>query len=61
MLVVTFHNDGTGTLETGNYDVKVIVNGVVVDQCRIEGHRRADGWRELVARLGRQKADDNER
>ena len=51
MLSVTFRNDGTGDAETGYYDVVVTVNGIVISRERIEGHRRADGWRELVRML----------
>ena len=51
MLSVTFRNDGTGDAETGNYEVVVRVNTVVISRERVEGHRRADGWRELVRML----------
>lgn len=51
MLSITFRNDGTGDAETGHYDVVVAVNGFVLSTERIENHRRADGWRELVRML----------
>jgi hypothetical protein len=48
MLIITFHNDGSGTEEIANYDVKVFVNRQEIAKVRINGHRRADGWEELV-------------
>lgn len=48
MLIITFHNDGTGTEEIDNYNVGVYVNRGRIGQARIEGHRRSDGWEELI-------------
>lgn len=51
MLTITFHNDGTGDAETGSYNVTVSVNSNIIWKGRVEDHRRADGWRELVRML----------
>ena len=51
MLIITFRNDGTGTQEVGNYEVSVRINSFELERTRIEGHKRADGWRELVRML----------
>ena len=51
MLTITFHNDGTGTHEVGNYDVAVKINGTTITKRRIEGHRRSAGWQALLAML----------
>ena len=51
MLIITFRNDGTGTQKVGNYEVTVRINSFELERTRIEGHRRADGWRELVRML----------
>jgi len=51
MLTISFHNDGTGTAQVGNYDVTVRVNSVVIDRARVEGYDRAQDWRALVAQL----------
>ena len=59
MLFITFHNDGTGDEDTGNYDVVVSVNGLELARERIEGHRRADGWRELVRCLVEKQGPDD--
>ena len=51
MLIILFRNDGTGDQETGNYEVTVRVNHFELERTRIEGHKRSDGWRELVRML----------
>ena len=51
MLIVTFHNDSTGTVETGNYNVEVHVNQTLLWDGRIEGHKRKEGWQKLVQLL----------
>ena len=48
MLTIKFRNDGTGDEETGNYDVSVLVNEHLIARERVEGHKRADGWRALL-------------
>ena len=58
MLIILFRNDGTGDQETANYEVTVRVNQFELERTRIEGHRRADGWRELVRMLLEQGEDD---
>ena len=51
VLIITIHNDGTGTEEVGNYDYKVIINDKVIKEGKIEGHYREDGWRDLVMQV----------
>jgi hypothetical protein len=51
MLIITFHNDGTGNKTVGNYDVKVYINREELWAGRIEGHERKNGWQGLVRRL----------
>jgi hypothetical protein len=48
MLTITFRNDGTGTRDIGNYEVKISVNGRLVDEARVEGHNRGEDWQKLV-------------
>ena len=48
MLTITFHNDGTGSVEVGNYDYCVYVNDMIIQSGRVEGHNRREGWKELV-------------
>lgn len=47
-LVVVFRNDGTGDLETGNYDVGVFLNESRLYKGRVEKHKRSTGWQGLV-------------
>ena len=51
VLIILFRNDGTGDKQTGNYEVTVRVNSLELHRARIEGHKRSDGWRELVKML----------
>ena len=56
MLIVTFHNDGTGTPEVGNYNVEVLITTSPTTTRRlwwgrIEGFRRALGWEALIGDL----------
>lgn len=51
MLIVTFHNDGTGDKIEGNYDVTVYINRTVIWVGRIEGHNRLSKWQGLVRLL----------
>ena len=56
MLIVKVHNDGTGTEESSNYNCEVLVtlsptNLITIAKVRVEGHNRADGWRELLKRV----------
>ena len=48
MLIVTIQNDGSGDIDTGNYDCKVYVNKCLIASGRVEDHKRADGWRDLL-------------
>jgi len=54
MLIVTFHNDSTGDVLEGNYDVKVYVNRNEIWSGRVEGHDRLTGWEGLLKRLAGQ-------
>jgi len=47
MLIATFHNDGTGSVETGNYDIQVFINYNKIYTGRVEGHERQD-FRDLI-------------
>ena len=58
MLIILFRNDGTGNKDVGNYEVTVRVNQFELERARIEGHKRADGWRELVRMLLEKGEDD---
>lgn len=60
MLLITFHNDGTGDVETGHYNVMVSVNQNILEELRIEGYTRADGWLGLVERLVEQVRESRE-
>lgn len=51
MMTVEIVNDMTGNSEVGNYDVRVLVNGFEIWSGRVEGHRRADDWPELLAKI----------
>ena len=48
MLALLVHNDGTGDTDIANYDVRVLVNQNTLAQGRVEGHKRANGWRVLL-------------
>lgn len=48
MLIIKIQNDGTGTVETGNYRYQVMVNETVIESGDVKGHKRGD-WRKLVA------------
>ena len=58
VLIILFRNDGTGDKDVGNYEVTVRVNHFELERTRIEGHKRADGWRELVRMLLEKGEDD---
>lgn len=56
MLIVEIHNDGTGDATVGHYNVAVLVTTSsrelrAIARARIEGHRRAEGWRPLLRRV----------
>ena len=48
MLIIKIQNDGTGTVEVGNYRYQVMVNETVIESGDVKGHKRGD-WRKLVA------------
>ncbi len=51
MLVITFHNDGTGTDEIGNYNIVIFLNRTPIWEGRVEGHDRRKGWKALLKDL----------
>ena len=59
MLIITFHNDGTGDVIEGNYDVKVYVNREEIWSGRIEEHDRVSGWQGLVRTLAKRAPKGN--
>ena len=61
-LIVVFTNDGTGSLDHGNYDVGVFINETQIWKGRLEGSERV-GWPTQVIDLARQlqKEKDNEK
>ena len=48
MLLITFHNDSTGTKGIGNYQINVYVNKKLIHVDRIENHKRKEGWQKLI-------------
>jgi len=61
-LIVVFTNDGTGTINTGNYNGFVYINKKLIETFRIEGHNRKAGWEGLVDKLVQdiRKVEDND-
>lgn len=62
MLIVKVHNDGTGTLDIGHYDVEVLITVdsrtlVRLASARIEDHIRSNGWRQLLRRVADEAVD----
>lgn len=57
MLLITFHNDSTGTEKVGNYNVEVYVNYRLLWKGRVEKHKRERGWRQLLRDLVRQSSE----
>ncbi len=57
MLIIAFHNDGTGNNRIANYDYTVYVNTSIIDSGRIEKHDRTCGWEGLLRDL----LDDRDR
>lgn len=51
MLIITFHNDGTGDNKVGHYNVEVSINERLLWKTRIENHNRNDGWQGLIETL----------
>ncbi len=51
MLIIKIVNDGTGTVEVGNYRYQVLVNDTVIESGDVKGHYRKKGWRNLVSML----------
>jgi len=47
-LYLIVHNDGSGDVKTGNYDVTVQINNEVLWEGRVENYRRDDGWKTLL-------------
>ena len=62
MLVVQIQNDGTGDQDVGHYDYVVSITAsptslVPLARGRIEGHKRADGWRTLLRLVADESGD----
>ena len=57
MLIITFHNDGTGDVLEGNYNIKVYINKTEIWNGRIEHHDRLTGWQGLIGMLASQTED----
>ena len=51
VLILTFHNDGTGTEKVASYDYVVQINDRTLERGRLENHRRKLGWKALVRRV----------
>lgn len=51
MLIVKIQNDGTGTVEVGNYRYQVLINQTVIESGEVKGHKRKQGWRGLLLDL----------
>ena len=51
MLIIKIQNDGTGTVEVGNYRYQVMINETVIESGGIKGHTRNEGWQKLVGML----------
>jgi len=49
MLIIKIQNDGTGTVEHGNYRYQVLINRDVIEGGAVVGHKRKLGWRNLVS------------
>jgi len=58
MLMIYFHNDGTGDAIEGNYDVSVFINKTLLWEGRIEEHNRLTGWQGLVRLLAMKTLED---
>ena len=48
MLIIKIQNDGTGTVDVGNYRYQVMVNDTVIESGEVKGHKRKDSWRSLM-------------
>jgi len=56
VLIIQIHNDGTGTVEIGNYDVEVLITKsptklITVAAGRVQGHIRSKGWKQLLKQI----------
>jgi hypothetical protein len=51
MLVITLHNDCTGSEAVGHYDYRVYVNTELIAMGRVEKHKRKSGWQGLIRQL----------
>jgi len=54
MLIIAFHNDGTGGEGMGNYNITVQINHKVIHSDRIENHDRSSGWEGLIQKYAKQ-------
>lgn len=61
MIILEINNDETGDAAVGNYSYLVRIGRRVVREGRIEGHRRDEGWRSLLALIAKHEAELQER
>ena len=54
MLIIKIQNDGTGTVEVGNYRYHVLINQTVIESGAVTGHNRREGWQQLLLDLVKQ-------
>lgn len=57
MLILYIHNDGTGTVKTGNYEYSVCINQTYIDGGICKGHQRDLGWEHLVIKLAQESLE----
>ena len=57
MLRLVIINDGLGADENASYEYRVYVNYELIDEGRVEGHNRKDGWRALVGMIAEEAVD----
>jgi hypothetical protein len=48
MLIIYFHNDGTGDWVVGNYKWAVCINSTLLAHGKLKGHKRGTLWKGLV-------------
>ena len=53
MLIITFHNDGTGDVTEGNYNYEVYINKELIGLGRLEKHNRLEGWEGLIKQFAK--------
>jgi len=59
MLILTVHNDGTGTDRIGNYDVKAYINKRLLGSGRLENFKRYKGYKTCLKKAVESLKDDD--